>query len=328
MNTFIIDAIRTPIGNFGGSLAPVRADDLGALVIKELVQRNPEVNPELIADVIMGCANQAGDDNRNVVRMSLLLAGLPFTVPGETVNRLCASGMSAVVNAQRAIHNLDGDFFIAGGIENMTRGPWVMSKASTAFGRDSQMHDSSFGWRFVNPKMKELYGVDGMGQTAENLAELYSISREDQDQFAYWSQMKASQAQAEGRLAEEIVSVAIPRRKKEDLIFSEDEFIKPNSSLEVLAKLRTAFKKDGGSVTAGNASGLNDGAAAMLLASEKGVNTAGVKPLARIVSSGVAGVEPRIMGIGPVYASEKALAKAGLTLDDMDVIELNEAFAA
>ena len=327
MNTYIIDGIRTPIGNFGGTLAPVRTDDLGALVIKELVDRNPNIVTKEISDVILGCANQAGEDNRNVARMSSLLAGLPWEVPGETVNRLCASGMSAVVHAQRAINNLDGDLFISGGVENMTRGPWVMSKASTAYGRDSKMYDSSFGWRFVNPQMKELYGTEGMGETAENLAEMYSISREDQDQFAYWSHMKATKARSNGILAEEIVSVSIPRRKQEDLVFLDDEFIKPKTTIEVLARLRPAFRKDG-SVTAGNSSGLNDGAAAMLLASEVGLEKYGLKPMARVISSGVAGVEPRIMGIGPVYASEIALKKAGLTLDDMDIIELNEAFAA
>lgn len=327
MNTYIIDGIRTPIGNFGGTLAPVRTDDLGALVIKELMARNSSIVTEEISDVIMGCANQAGDDNRNVARMSSLLAGLPWQVPGETVNRLCASGMSAVVHGQRAINNLDGNLFIAGGVENMTRGPWVMSKASTAYGRDSKMYDSSFGWRFVNPKMKELYGTEGMGETAENLAEMYAISREDQDQFAYWSHMKASDARTKGILAEEIISVSIPQRKQNDLIFSDDEFIKPNTTLEQLGKLRTAFKKDG-SVTAGNSSGLNDGAAALLLASEIGLEKYGLNPMAKVISSGVAGVEPRIMGIGPVYASEIALKKVGLTLDQMDVIELNEAFAA
>lgn len=328
MSAYIIDGIRTPIGNFTGTLSKVRPDDMAALVIKELMSRNQTVSPELIDDVIFGCANQAGEDNRNVARMSLLLAGLPFTVPGETVNRLCASGMSSVVHATRAINNGDGDFFIAGGVENMTRGPWVISKVSAPFGRDAQMHDSSFGWRFINPKMHELYGTDGMGQTAENLVELYNISREDQDQFAYWSQMKATEAQKNGRLAKEIVSVEIPQRKKDPIVFSNDEFIKPSTSLEVLGKLRGAFKKDGGSVTAGNSSGLNDGAAAILVASEKGVKEKGLKPLARVVSSAVVGVEPRIMGIGPVKASQKALAKAGLTMNDIDVIELNEAFAA
>ena len=327
MDSFIIDGIRTPIGNFGGALSTVRPDDLGALVIKELIKRNPSIDTSAIADVILGCANQAGEDNRNVSRMSLLLAGLPWSVPGETVNRLCASGMSAVVHAQRAINNLDGDLFISGGVENMTRGPWVMSKASKPFGRDSEMHDSSFGWRFINPRMKELYGTEGMGETAENLAELYSISREDQDLFAFNSHMKSSKATEEGRLAEEILSVHIQQRRKEDLIFSKDEFIKPNTTLEVLSKLRPAFRKNG-TVTAGNSSGLNDGAAATLIASENGLKRFDLKPKARIVASGVSGVEPKYMGIGPVYASEIALKKAGLSLDDMDIIEMNEAFSA
>ena len=325
--TYIIDAIRTPLGNFGGALATTRVDDLGALVIKTLMDRNPNVPKEAIEDVIMGCANQAGEDNRNVARMSLLLAGLPYTVPGETVNRLCASGMSAIINASRVIQLGDADVMLAGGVENMTRGPLVISKASKPFGRDAQMFDSSFGWRFVNKKLDAMYGTEGMGSTAENLAEMYNISREDQDKFALNSQQKAAKAQAEGRFDLETVSVEIPQRKKDPIIFSKDEFIKANSSLEVLGKLRTAFKKDG-TVTAGNASGLNDGAAAMLLASEDAVKKYNLKPTAKIVSSAVVGVEPRIMGIGPVKASEKALAKAGLTFDDMDIIELNEAFSA
>ena len=325
--TYIIDAIRTPLGNFGGALATTRVDDLGALVIKTLMDRNPNVPKEAIEDVIMGCANQAGEDNRNVARMSLLLAGLPYTVPGETVNRLCASGMSAIINASRVIQLGDADVMLAGGLENMTRGPWVISKASKPFGRDVQMFDSSFGWRFVNKKLDDMYGTEGMGSTAENLAEMYNISREDQDKFALNSQQKAAKAQAEGRFDLETVPVKIPQRKKDSIIFSKDEFIKANSSLEVLGKLRTAFKKDG-TVTAGNASGLNDGAAAMLLASEDAVKKYNLKPTAKIVSSAVVGVEPRIMGIGPVKASKKALAKAGLTIDDMDIIELNEAFSA
>jgi len=325
--TYIIDAIRTPLGNFGGALATTRVDDLGALVIKTLMDRNPNVPKEAIEDVIMGCANQAGEDNRNVARMSLLLAGLPYTVPGETVNRLCASGMSAIINASRVIQLGDADVMLAGGVENMTRGPWVISKASKPFGRDAQMFDSSFGWRFVNKKLDAMYGTEGMGSTAENLAEMHNISREDQDKFALNSQQKAAKAQAEGRFDLETVSVEIPQRKKDPIIFSKDEFIKANSSLEVLGKLRTAFKKDG-TVTAGNASGLNDGAAAMLLASEDAVKKYNLKPTAKIVSSAVVGVEPRIMGIGPVKASEKALAQAELTLDDMDIIELNEAFSA
>ena len=327
MEAYIVDGIRTPIGSFGGTLAPVRTDDLAALTIKELMKRNADVDPAAIADVILGCANQAGEDNRNVARMASLLAGLPYTVPGETVNRLCASGMSAAAQAYRAIRNNDGNVFVAGGVEHMTRGPWVISKVSKPFGRDAEMHDSSFGWRFINPKMKEFYGTDGMGNTAENLAELYNINREDQDQFALWSQQKATAAQQNGRLAEELVAVTIPQRKKDDIVFEKDEFVKPSSSLEVLGKLRPAFKKDG-TVTAGNASGLNDGSAALLMASEQGLKDHNMKPMARVVSSGVAGVEPRIMGIGPVYASEIALKKAGLTLDDMDILELNEAFAA
>ena len=325
--TYIIDAIRTPIGNFGGTLKDVRTDDLGAIPIRELIKRTG-IDPSKIDDVILGCANQAGEDNRNIARMSLLLAGLPFSVPGETVNRLCASGMSSIIHAHRAICAGDGDLFIAGGVENMTRGPWVISKVSKAFGRDAQMHDSSFGWRFINPKMKDLYGTEGMGNTAENLAEKYNISREDQDLFAYNSQMKATKAQSSGRLSEEIISVEIPQRKKDSIIFSEDEFIKNGTSLEILAKLRTAFKKEGGTVTAGNASGLNDGAAAMLLASDKGVKENNLTPIAKIISSAVVGVEPRIMGIGPVEASNKALKKVGLSMEDMDIIELNEAFSS
>ena len=327
MSTYIIDAIRTPIGNFGGTLKDVRTDDLGAIPIKELIKRTG-VDPNKIDDVILGCANQAGEDNRNIARMSLLLAGLPFTVPGETINRLCSSGMSSVIHAHRAICAEDGNLFIAGGVESMTRGPWVISKVLRPFGRNAKMYDSSFGWRFINPRLKELYGVDPMGNTAENLVEKYNISREDQDLFAYNSQMKATNAQNSGRLAEEIIPVEIPQRKKEPIIFDKDEFIKPNTSLEVLGKLRTAFKKEGGSVTAGNSSGLNDGAAAMLLASDKGVKENNLSPIARIVSSAVIGVEPRIMGIGPVMASNKALEKAGLNMEEMDIIELNEAFSA
>jgi acetyl-CoA acyltransferase len=325
-NAYIIDGVRTPIGSYQGTLSAVRTDDLGALVIKEIVKRNPNIPKEAFDDVIMGCANQAGEDNRNVARMSLLLAGLPFTVPGETVNRLCSSGLSAIIHANRAIKAGDGDLFISGGIENMTRGPYVIGKPSTGFGTDAKMYDSSFGWRFVNPKMQELYGIDGMGNTAENLVEKYNISREDQDMFAYNSQMKATIAQKNGRFAKEIVAVEIPQRKKDSIIFKDDEFIKPTTSKEILAKLRPAFKKDG-SVTAGNSSGLNDGAAATIIASEDAVKKYNLKPLARIVSSAVVGVEPRIMGIGPVKASNKALEKAGLQMEDMDVIELNEAFA-
>ena len=325
---YIIDGIRTPIGNYKGTLSAIRTDDLGALVISEIVKRNSEIPKNAYDDIIMGCANQAGEDNRNVARMSSLLAGMPFTVPGETINRLCSSGLSAIIHANRAIKAGDGNLFIAGGIENMTRGPYVIEKSSTGFGGDSKMYDSTFGWRFINPKMEKLYGVDGMGITAENLVAKYNISRKDQDEFAYWSQMKASKAQQNGRLAKEIITVEVPQRKKESILFSRDEFIKPNTSLEVLSNLRPAFKKETGSVTAGNSSGLNDGAAATIIASEDAVKKYNLKPLARIVSSAVVGVEPRIMGIGPVEASNKALLKAGLSLEDMDIIELNEAFAA
>jgi len=324
---YIIDGVRTPIGSYQGTLSAVRPDDLGALVIKTVVEKNPNIPKEAYDDVIMGCANQAGEDNRNVARMSLLLAGLPYTVPGETVNRLCSSGLSAIIHANRAIKAGDGHVFIAGGIENMTRGPLVVSKPSAAFGADSKMYDSSFGWRFVNPKMHQQYGTDAMGETAENLVDKYTISREDQDAFAYNSQMKAAAAQQSGRLAKEIVAVEIPQRKGDPIVFSKDEFVKPATTLEGLSKLRPAFRKEG-SVTAGNASGLNDGAAATIIASEEAVKRYNLKPLARIVSSAVVGVEPRIMGIGPVEASNQALAKAGLTLADMDIIELNEAFAA
>jgi 3-oxoadipyl-CoA thiolase len=326
--SYIIDGIRTPIGNYKGTLSTIRTDDLGALVISEIVKRNSEIPKDAYDDIIMGCANQAGEDNRNVARMSSLLAGMPFSIPGETVNRLCSSGLSAIIHANRAIKAGDGDLFIAGGVENMTRGPYVIEKPSTGFGGDSKMYDSTFGWRFINPKMKKLYGVDGMGITAENLVEKYNISRKDQDEFAYWSQMKASKAQQNGRLAKEIITVEVPQRKKEAILFSKDEFIKPNTSLEALGNLRPAFKKETGSVTAGNSSGLNDGAAATIIASEEAVKKYNLKPLARIVSSAVVGVEPRIMGIGPVQASNKALLKAGLSLNEMDIIELNEAFAA
>lgn len=326
-DAYIIDGIRTPIGSYQGTLSVVRTDDLAALVISEIVKRNNNIPKDAYDDVILGCANQAGEDNRNVARMSLLLAGLPFTVPGETVNRLCSSGLSAIIHANRAIKAGDGDLFIAGGVENMTRGPYVLAKPSSGFGTDAKLYDSSFGWRFVNPKMEALYGVDGMGNTAENLVEKYNISREDQDAFAYNSQMKASRAQASGRLAKEIVAVEIPQHKKDPIVFANDEFIKPTTSAEILTKLRPAFKKDG-SVTAGNSSGLNDGAAATIIASEAAVKKYKLKPLARIVSSAVIGVEPRIMGIGPVEASKLALQRAGLTMKDMDIIELNEAFAA
>ena len=326
-NVYIIDYIRTPVSKLQGGLSEVRADDLAAIVIKEIVERNPEVPVDEIEDVIFGCANQAGEDNRNVARMALLLAGLPYKIGGETVNRLCASGMSAVANAFRAIAAGEGEIYIAGGVEHMTRSPYVMSKPSAAYGRDSQMYDTTFGWRFVNPKMKEMYGVDGMGETAENLADLHHISREDQDQLALWSQQKATKAQESGRLAEEIVKVEISQRKGDPVVFDKDEFIKPTTTIEVLAKLRPAFRKEG-SVTAGNASGMNDGAAALILASEEAVKKYGLKPKAKIIGSAVAGVEPRIMGIGPVEATQKLLKRLNLSLEAIDIIELNEAFAA
>jgi acetyl-CoA acyltransferase len=327
MEAYIIDGVRTPIGSYQGTLSAVRTDDLGALVIKSLVEKNPNIPADAYDDVILGCANQAGEDNRNIARMSALLAGLPVTVPGETVNRLCSSGLAAIIGANRAIKAGDGHLFIAGGVENMTRGPLVVSKPSSAYGTDSKMYDSSFGWRFVNPKMHDMYGTDAMGETAENLVDMYHISREDQDAFALNSQLKAAAAQVSGRLAKEIVPVVIPQRKGDPIVFSNDEFVKPSSTIEGLSKLRAAFRKNG-TVTAGNASGLNDGAAATLIASADAVKQYNLKPLARIVSSAVVGVEPRIMGIGPVEASNRALAKAGLTMADIDIIELNEAFAA
>jgi 3-oxoadipyl-CoA thiolase len=324
---YIVGGIRTAIGNFGGTLAAVRTDDLAAHVLRELMNKYNSVDPSAINDVILGCANQSGEDNRNVARMAVLLAGLPVTVPGETVNRLCASGLTASMAAARTIMCNEGDLMIAGGVENMTRGPWVISKTSTPYGRDAQMFDSSFGWRFINPKMKEMYGVDAMGETAENVADRDKISREDQDQFALWSQQKAAVAQSKGRFSKEITAVTIPQRKGDAIVFSQDEFVKPKTTLEGLSGLKPSFRKDG-TVTAGNASGLNDGAAALLLASEEGMKRFGLQPLARIVASGVAGVEPRIMGIGPVQAANQALQRAGLTMNDIDIIELNEAFAA
>jgi acetyl-CoA acyltransferase len=327
MNAYIVDGVRSAIGNFGGSLSPLRADDLAAEVLRALLARHTSLKAEAIADVVLGCANQAGEDNRNIARMALLLAGMPTSVPGETVNRLCASGMSAAIAAAWGLHAGEGNIRIAGGIEHMTRAPWVISKTSSAFGRDAQMFDSSFGWRFINAKMQELYGTDAMGETAENLAEMFNISREDQDAFAFHSQQKAAHAQSQGVFAEEIVPLSIPAKKGETITFASDEFIKPSTSLDKLATLRPAFRK-GGSVTAGNASGLNDGAAALLLASESGLKEHQLTPLTQIISSAAVGAEPRIMGIGPVEASQLALRRAGLTLDQMDVIELNEAFAA
>lgn len=328
-HAFIAGGIRTPIGNLGGALSSVRADDLAAHVLRELMRRHSGVDPAAITDVILGCANQAGEDNRNVARMSLLLAGLPVTVPGETVNRLCASGLSAIANAARGVAVGDGDMYIAGGVESMTRAPYVLSKAGKPFARDMELFDTSLGWRFVNPAMKEQYGTDSMGQTAENVAEAHGISRADQDAFALRSQRKAAAARDDGRLAEEIAAVAVPQKKGEPVVVAHDEFIRADSALEALAKLKPAFRLDGtGSVTAGNSSGLNDGAAATFVCSEAGARQHGLTPLARIVATAVAGVEPRTMGIGPVPASQQVLQKAKLTINQMDVIELNEAFAA
>ncbi len=327
-NAYIVDGIRTAIGNIGGGLSDVRADDLAAHVIAELLRRNPKLDPARVTDVIFGCANQAGEDNRNVARMAALLAGLPVNVPGETVNRLCASGMSAVVNAARAVQLGEGDFYIAGGVESMTRAPYVLSKGSKAFARDMELFDTSLGWRFVNPRMHAAHGTDSMGQTAENVAAEYHVTRADQDAFAVRSQQKAAAARANGRLGKEITPVDIPQKKGSPKRFDQDEFVRPDTSPETLAKLRTAFRAEGGTVTAGNSSGLNDGAAALLIASDAGVGALGAKPLARIVASAVVGVPPRIMGMGPVAATRAALDRAKLTLKDMDVVELNEAFAA
>ena len=326
-SAFLVDGIRTPIGSLGGGLSTVRADDLAAHAIRELINRHPGLDWSALDDAFMGCANQAGEDNRNVARMATLLAGLPPSVPAETVNRLCASGLSAVIHASRAVQANEGDLLLAGGVEHMTRAPFALSKPSKAFGGDSQMYDSTFGWRFVNPEMKRLYGTDAMGETAENLADQYGISREDQDALALRSQQRTAAAVARGFFAGEIASVPIPQRKGDPIVFATDEFAKPGTTLEGLAGLRPAFRPNG-TVTAGNASGLNDGAAALLIASESGLRAHALTPLARIVASGVSGVEPRIMGIGPVPATQLALKRAGLTMADINHIELNEAFAA
>lgn len=326
-DAFICTGVRTPIGKFGGGLAGVRADDLAAHVISELMKRCPGLDPAVVDDVILGCANQAGEDNRNVARMAALLSGLPVSVPGETVNRLCASGMAAINQARRAIQAGDAHLCIAGGVEQMTRSHWVISKTSTAWGRDAQMYDSSFGWRFINPRMASLYGTHAMGETAENLSEGYKISREDQDQFAVWSQQKAAAAQSGGVFANEIVPVVQTQKKGGDIVFAQDEFIKPGTSIEALCALKPAFK-EGGSVTAGNSSGLNDGACAVIVACEKAAIKQGLKLIARIVSAGISGVEPRIMGIGPVTATQMALERAKLTMEDIGCMEINEAFAA
>lgn len=325
-DAYICDGIRTPIGRYGGALSSVRADDLGAVPLKALMQRNPNVPWAELDDIIFGCANQAGEDNRNVARMSALLAGLPETAPGTTVNRLCGSGLDAIGMAARAIKADEAALMIAGGVESMSRAPFVMGKAGTAFSRDAQMYDTTIGWRFVNPQMKSQFGIDSMPETAENVAEQFQISREDQDAFALRSQQRAAAAQANGVLAEQIVPVSIPQRKKDDVIVDRDEHPR-ETTLEALAKLRAPFR-EGGSVTAGNASGVNDGAAALIVANREMAERAGLTPKARVVATAVAGVPPRIMGIGPLPASQKVLKMAGLSIHDMDVIELNEAFAA
>ena len=326
MDAFICDAIRTPIGRLGGSLASVRADDLAAIPIRALRERNPGADWEALDDAILGCANQAGEDNRNVARMAVLLAGLPQEVPGVTVNRLCGSGLNAVGIAAQAIRSGDADFVLAGGVESMTRAPYVLGKASSAFGRDQKLEDTTLGWRFVNPALKATYGVDTMPQTGENVAEEWNVSREDQDRFALNSQQKAAAAQASGRLATEIIPVAIPQRRGDPVTFSADEHVR-ETSLEALARLTPVVKPEG-TVTAGNASGLNDGAAAMLLASEAAAARHGLVPRARVVAMASAGVAPRVMGVGPIEAARRLFARTGLTIDDIDLIELNEAFAS
>ncbi|WHA43616.1 3-oxoadipyl-CoA thiolase [Agrobacterium larrymoorei] len=326
-NVYICDYIRTPIGRFGGALSSVRADDLGAIPLKALMERNSAVDWEAVEDVIFGCANQAGEDNRNVARMSLLLAGLPVSVTGTTINRLCGSGMDAVIAAARAIKAGEADLMIAGGVESMSRAPFVMPKADAAFSRNAEIYDTTIGWRFVNPKMKSLYGVDSMPETGDNVAIDYKVSREDQDAFAVRSQEKAAAAQANGRLAREITPVSIPQKKGDPVLVEKDEHPRA-TSLEALAKLKPVNRMEGASVTAGNASGVNDGAAALIIASEKAVAKYGLKPLARIVGGATAGVPPRIMGIGPAPASQKLLDRIGWKQEALDVIELNEAFAS
>ena len=324
---FICDAIRTPIGRYGGALSKVRTDDLAALPITALMERNPSVDWDKVDDVIYGCVNQAGEDNRNVARMALLLAGLPKEVSGVTVNRLCASGLHAVGAAAQAIKSGDAGLIVAGGVESMSRSPFVMPKAETAFSRKSEIYDTTIGWRFINPKMDAAYGTDALGVTAENLAEKYQITREDQDAFALASQQKTAAAQSDGRMAEEIIPVTIPQRRGDDVVVERDEHPRADSSLEALGKLPAAFR-EGGSVTAGNSSGVNDGAAALVIASEAAAKEHGLQPRVRILGMASAGVEPRLMGIGPVSSANKLLQRLGLTMDDMDIIELNEAFAS
>ncbi|MQW89444.1 3-oxoadipyl-CoA thiolase [Sinorhizobium saheli] len=325
-DAYICDYIRTPIGRFGGSLSTVRADDLGAIPLKALAERNGSVDWEAVDDVIFGCANQAGEDNRNVARMSLLLAGLPVSVPGTTINRLCGSGMDAVIAAARAIKAGEAELMIAGGVESMSRAPFVLPKADSAFSRHAEIHDTTIGWRFINPLMKAQYGVDSMPETGENVAEAYRVSREDQDAFAVRSQAKAAAAQANGRLGKEIVAVTIPQRKGEPVVVDRDEHPRA-TTIEALARLKAPFR-EGGTVTAGNASGVNDGAAALIIASEEALKKHGLEPIARILGGASAGVPPRVMGIGPVPASQKLMARLGMTQREFDVIELNEAFAS
>ncbi|WP_186394845.1 3-oxoadipyl-CoA thiolase [Stappia sp. TSB10GB4] len=326
-NAYIVDYVRTPIGRFGGVLSQVRADDLGAVPIRALMARNAGVDWARVDDVIYGCANQAGEDNRNVARMAALLAGLPVEVPGTTVNRLCGSGMDAVIMAARAIRTGEAELMIAGGVESMSRAPFVLPKADSAFSRHAEIHDTTIGWRFVNPLMKAQYGIDSMPETAENVAEEFNVSRTDQDAFAARSQDRAVAAQENGRLAREIVPVTIPQRKGDPVVVERDEHPRAGTTAEKLAKLPTPFRQ-GGSVTAGNASGVNDGAAALLIASEDAVQAYGLTPIARIIGGATAGVPPRVMGIGPVPASRKLMARLGLSIGDFDVVELNEAFAA
>jgi acetyl-CoA acyltransferase len=326
-DAFICDSVRTPIGRHAGALAAVRADDLGAVPIKALMARNPAADWAALDDVIYGCANQAGEDNRNVARMSALLAGIPETVPGQTINRLCGSGLNALASAAQAIRAGEADFILAGGVESMTRAPFVLAKAEAPFQRGHEMHDTTIGWRFVNALMKEKYGIDSMPETAENVAAEYQVSRADQDAFAFRSQKRAVAAQANGRLADEIVPVSIPQKKGEPKRVEKDEHPRADTTLESLARLPAPFRK-GGTVTAGNASGVNDGAAALLVASAASAKRHGLAPIARVLGAAVAGVAPRVMGIGPAPATEKLLARIGLKVRDIDVIELNEAFAA
>ena len=326
-NAYIVDAIRTPFGRYAGGLAAIRTDDLGALPIKALMQRNPSVNWALVDDVMYGCANQAGEDNRNVGRMSALLAGLPVEVPATTVNRLCGSSLDAVAIAARAIKAGEAHLIIAGGVESMSRAPLVMGKSESAFGRSQKLEDTTMGWRFINPKLKEMYGVESMPQTAENVAQQFNVNRADQDQFALQSQQRTAAAQARGFFEQEIVPVVIPQRKGDPLIVSSDEHPRASTTLETLNKLKPVVKADG-TVTAGNASGINDGAAALLIASDEAIAEYGLKARAKIIGATVVGVEPRIMGFGPAPAIKKLLKQTGLTLEQMDVIELNEAFSA